>query len=211
MIKRYTAEGMTAVTPMAKLYWGRGNILIVLTAFTGITAIYISSVISSSRVVFALARHGLLPRPLAKLHSTYHVPTNAMRLIFLIVVVASSVTALILGNGISGFLWWSNAMVFFFTVTFMGVNLANIFYFRRIAPHRFKILQNLVIPCIGLLTNLYLLYEAFFVALWSDPSGRGKSTVIFCVGILGFWILCAIGMKSLYPQRLQGKPPIGAD
>jgi amino acid transporter len=211
MIKTYTAEGMTAVIPMAKLYWGRGNILIVLTAFTGISAIYISSVISSSRVIFALARHRLLPQPLAALHHVYRVPTNAMCLVFAVVVVCGVFTALILGNGIAGFLWWSNAMVFFFTITFMGVNVANIFYFRRVAPHRFKVLHNLVVPSIGLATNFYLIYEAFFISLWSDPSGRGRSTVIFCIGLLFTWLLSAAGLSFLRPQRLQGLPPIGVD
>lgn len=211
MIKAYTTEGMTAVTPMAKLYWGRGNFLIILTAFTGIAAIYISSVISSSRVIFALARHGLLPQPLAALDPNHRVPTKAMHFVFSIVVLCGVVTALILGNGIAGFLWWSNAMVFFFTVTFMAVNIANILYFLRIAPHRFKLWQNLIVPLIGLATNLYLIYKAFFVALWSDPSGRGRGTVIFSVALLGIWILYTLALKFLHPQRLQGPPPIGAD
>lgn len=211
MVKAYTAQGMTAVTPMARLYWGRGNFLIILTAFTGIAAIYISSVISSSRVIFALARHGLLPRQLAAIHPKYRVPTNAMRFVFVAVVLCGVVTAVLLGNGIAGFLWWSNAMVFFFTVTFMAVNIANILYFSRVAPQRFKFWQNLVIPLLGLATNVYLIYKAFFVALWSDPSDRGRVIVIFSVTLLGVWVLYALALKIIQPQRLQGPPPIGAD
>lgn len=210
-IKRFTGQGMTAVTPMATQYWGQGSIVIILTAFTGVLAIYIASVISSSRVLFALARHGLLPAFLAKLHPHHRIPINAMALVFVTVVVSAAATMLLLGNGIAGFLWWSNAMVFFFTLTFIGVNIANIFYFRRVLPERFRILPNLVVPLLGLATNLYLLYNAFFVALWFDPSGNGKSTVVACLGLLTVWVMLAGLVRIFRPALLSGPSPIGAD
>ena len=62
-VLEYNAEGLTAITPIARAYWGWGNVLVVATAFAGLTAIYIASVQGASRLIFALARHGLLPAP----------------------------------------------------------------------------------------------------------------------------------------------------
>jgi len=211
VVQEYTTQGMTAVTPMARLYWGPGNLLIILTAFTGVTAIYISSVIAASRLIFALARHGLLPPPLATLHPVHRVPSRAMRWVFGIVVAASAVTVGVLGNGVAGFLWWSNAMVFFLTLTFAGVNLANILYFARVARRRFRWSVNFVLPVVGLLVNAGLLYEAFFKTLWVADLSSGRSVIIFCVALLGFWVLCVAAVGRLLPQRLAGEPPMEAE
>jgi amino acid transporter len=211
LIEDYTKNGMTAVTPMAQQYWGSGNILIILTAFTGVTAIYISSVIASSRLIFALARHGLLPKPLATIHPVYSVPTNAMRLVFAVAVVASTITIVVLGDGVAGFLWWSNAMVFFLTITFTGVNFANILYFSRVARHRFRWSVNLAVPLLGILVNAYLLYAAFFKTLWVADVASGRSVIVFCIALLTFWVLCVLIVWRFMSERLKGKPPIGAD
>jgi basic amino acid/polyamine antiporter, APA family len=208
VIAEYTTKGMTAVTPMARHYWGPGNVLIILTAFTGITAIYISSVIASSRLIFALARHGLLPRSLAALHPLYRVPSRAMRAIFLLVVLASIVTILVLGNGIAGFLWWSNVQVFFLAMTFMGVNLANILYFRRVIRDRFRWGINFVIPVLGILINVGLLYEAFFKPLLVSDMEGGHSVFIFSVALMMLWVACVLVVRRFMPHRLQGEPPI---
>ena len=36
-VLEYNAEGLTAITPVARVYWGWGNVLVVATAFTGRT------------------------------------------------------------------------------------------------------------------------------------------------------------------------------
>src|SRR6185312_3150688 len=98
-VREYTSRGLTAVTPMAQRYWGYGNLIVILTAFTGLTAVYISSVQGASRIVFSLARHGLLPGVLARLVGEKRVPRNAV-LGVLIAVVGLDVASLYwLGNG----------------------------------------------------------------------------------------------------------------
>jgi amino acid transporter len=209
VIAEYTTKGMTAVTPMARHYWGPGNILIILTAFTGITAIYISSIIASSRLIFALARHGLLPHSLAGLHPEYRVPSRAMSAIFVLVTLTSAVTIFVLGNGIAGFLWWSNVQVFFLAMTFTGVNLANILYFRRVIRDQFRWGINFAIPVLGILINVGLLYEAFFKPLLDTDTASGHSVFTFSMALMILWIACVIAVKRFMPHRLQGEPPIG--
>lgn len=211
VIAEYTTTGMSAVTPMARHYWGPGNVLIIMTAFTGITAIYISSVIASSRLIFALARHGLLPHSLAALHPVYRVPSRAMRAIFVLVALASVITILVLGNGIAGFLWWSNVQVFFLAITFMGVNLANILYFYRVIRDRFRWGMNFAIPVLGILINVGLLYEAFFKPLLFSDMAGGHSVIIFSVALMALWVACILAVKRFMPRRLQGEPPISVN
>lgn len=129
LVVKYSAEGLTAVTPLAQKFWGSGNILVILTAITGICAIYITGALGASRIIFALARHGLLPRQLAQLGGTGRVPRQALHTVFGIVMLGNIAAVLILKNGLAAFTWWANAMVFFATLTFAAVNVANICFF----------------------------------------------------------------------------------
>jgi len=118
---------------------------------------------------------------------------------------------LVLRNGLAAFTWWANAMVFFATLTFAAVNLANIFYFRRIARERFRPWSNLLIPFFGAVSTLYVMYETFFVALWNADFRTGRSVVIFSV-LLFLLFLLTVGLMSwISPQRLRGEAPIEAD
>jgi amino acid transporter len=201
LVQQFTSQGMTAVTPMARQYWGSGNLLIILTAMTGVTAVYISSVIATSRLMFALARSQLLPSSLGTIDPRFRVPSSAIRCVLGLVVIASAVTVGVFGNSVTGFLWWSNATVFFLLLTFAGVNVANILYFARVSPRKFRWGANGVLPMVGLLVNASLLYEAFFKTLWVADLSSGRSVILFCLGLLGLWILCVWGVGHWMPQR----------
>jgi len=210
-VVEYSSRGLTAVTPMAAQFWGRGNIFIILTAFTGLFAVYITGALGSSRIIFALARHGLLPRRLAELDRTGMVPTNALHAVFGLVIIGDVAAVLILRNGLDAFTWWANAMVFFATLTFAAVNLANIFYFRRFAPAQFSLWPNLIVPLFGAISTFYVMYETFFVALWNTDFRTGRSVVIFSVLVFLLFILVVGLMAAISPRRLQGEAPIEAD
>jgi amino acid transporter len=210
LVVKYSSEGLTAVTPMAEKYWGPGNILVILTAFTGICAVYITGALGASRIIFALARHGLLPHHLARLDATGRVPREALHAVFGLVIVGNVAAVLILKNGLEAFTWWANAMVFFATLTFAAVNAANICYFRRITPERYKILPNLIVPIVGVASTLYVMYESFFVALWGTDFRTGRSVVYFCVMLFVLFMVIVWLMGRLSPTRLQGSAPVEA-
>lgn len=210
LVVAYSEQGLTAVTPMAHQFWGAGNILVILTAFTGISAVYITGALGASRIIFALARHGLLPRPLARLDGNGRVPRKALHAVFGLVIVGNLAAVLILRNGLAAFTWWANSMVFFATLTFAAVNVANICYFRRIAPEHFKLVPNLIVPVIGVLSTLYVMYESFFVALWNTDFAGGRSVVYFCVLLFVLFIAVVWLMSQIAPERLRGAAPVEA-
>jgi basic amino acid/polyamine antiporter, APA family len=210
-VVEYSSQGLTAVTPMAHEFWGRGNLLVILASFTGLFAVYITGALGTSRIIFALARHGLLPPVLSELDRQRRVPINAMHTVFGLVIVGDVTSILILHDGLAAFTWWANAMVFFATVTFAAVNIANVCYFRRVARERFRLWTNLVIPILGAVSTFYVMYETFFVALWSADFRSGRSVVIFSVLVFVLFVLVVgtLGLRS--PGRLQGDAPIEAD
>lgn len=210
-VRLYTVAGLTAVTPMAQVYWGWGNLIIILTAFTGLTAVYISSVQGASRIIFALARHGLLPASLAHLSGQNRVPTTAVASILTAVVALDLLSLYVLDSGLDSFTWWANGLVFFATLTFLAVNIANAAYFWRFERRHFRAVRHLLVPTVGVLLNAYLLYAGFFRALWSADFRTGKSVVIACALLFGAQIGCVLIIRIRRPWLLSHGAPVKAD
>jgi amino acid transporter len=210
-VLEYNSQGLTAITPVARAYWGWGNVLVVATAFTGLTAIYIASVQGASRLIFAMARHGLLPPHFAKLRGAKRVPQNAVLIVVLTCVALGLLSLAILQDGLNSFIWWSNALVFFAALTYTGVNVANIVYFRRIAPAHFNLLRNMLVPVAGICLNLYLIYAAFFSALWAAPLRTGKSVVLICLALFALLLVSAACMRLFRREVLTGPAPVSVD
>jgi amino acid transporter len=209
VVQQYTRAGLTAVTPIARAYWGWGDLAVILTAFTGLSAVYLSSIQGTSRIAFALARHGLLPAPLARLSQEKQVPRNAVLGVLAAVILFDLGSLYLLGNGLDAFTWWANALVFFATLTFLSVNVANTVYFWRRERGRFRFFRNLLVPLIGVVLNVYLLCSAFFSVLWGGDWRTGKSVVIACVALLGLQMIAVGWVRFASPDRLAQSEPIG--
>ena len=100
-------------------------------------------------------------------------------------------------------------MVFVAALTFTGVNVANLLYFRRILPAHFRVVRNLLVPVWGVAVSLYLVYAAFFSALWSAPFRTGRSIVIACVALLALELAAAISMRVFRRDLLSASGPNG--
>jgi len=210
-VVEYTRAGVPAVTGIAERYWGFGSLTVDLIAFTGVTAVYLSCVQGASRIIFALARHGLLPRIFGRLSGERRVPRNAVLGVLICAVVLNLATLAVLRNGLDAFNWWSFAVVFFATLTFMAVNLANAIYFFRFARREFSLVNNLLVPAVGFLVNAYLLYAAFFSALWASDLPTGRSVVIGCLLILVIEVVTVVYMRAFSPGLFRQNAPINAD
>ncbi|MFL6603911.1 MAG: hypothetical protein ACJ8R9_21645, partial [Steroidobacteraceae bacterium] len=102
-------------------------------------------------------------------------------------------------------------LVFFATLTFLAVNVANTLYFWRCARYRFKIIDNLLVPAVGALFNIYLIYASFFSALWANNWRTGKSVVVGCVSLLAVQVISAMYIRIRKPHLLTQGTPIGTD
>jgi amino acid transporter len=207
----YSARGLSSVTPLASSYWGRGRILVILSAFTGIFAVYITTVLGASRIVFALARHGLLPSALAVLAGPKRIPIRALHAVFAVVLSADVTMVVLLGNGLAAFTWSANCVVFFACITFTAVNIANLLYFRRFKRQEVRLVANGLIPIAGTVLTVYVLYQSFFVSLWVTGGTVGRTQVVFCCVLFGALVLNVGLVATLAPRRFKGQAPIEAN
>jgi amino acid transporter len=208
-VLEYNARGEAAITAVAATYWGWGSLAVVLTALTGLTAIYIGCVQGASRILFALGRHGVLPAPFAELHRPSRTPRVAVAFVVTACAVLALLSLALLGSGLDSFVWWTNAMVFFAALTYTGVNLANLLYFWRVAPDSFDFARNVVVPVAGVALNLILIYEAFFSALWSAPFRAGQSVVIGCLILFAMQCGGVLWARVFRRRLLTQQAPLG--
>ena len=205
----YAAAGVehlfTVAAGLDSIPGGGGEILVILTAFTATTGVFIACAIGATRVLYAMGREGTLPVVFGKLHPRFQTPWMATHLVFAISLFATIVWPFWLdGNFLASFVWWAGCIAFFALVTYLFVNLANILYFVRIQPTKRNIFTNVVAPIIGLVVDAYVLYKAFFESLWNVEDWRqGQAIIWFCliVAVLGLVYVAAI--RSRRPALLQ--------
>jgi amino acid transporter len=77
------ATSKLATADAAARSWGRGEaaVLVVLAGAAGIVTSWNAFLVGGSRATYALARAGMLPRALGRLHPRFHTPYNAVILI----------------------------------------------------------------------------------------------------------------------------------
>lgn len=175
------------VTPIANEYWGIGQILIIITGMIAALGVYVATVVGASRVLYAMARDGVLPKHLSIINSKYGTPVNALHYIFVMTVIFVLLPSSLIGI-YNTYIWWGAAVVFFALITYIFVCIANPLFFFKFHRKKFNWFWNGIIPLIALVINVYLIYKAFFVQYWLDSWATGKSVVLFAV----FWMLLGI-------------------
>jgi amino acid transporter len=204
-ISALISEGLTPITPIAKQYWGWGQIFVIITAMTAAVGVYVATAVGASRALFAMAREGLLPVRLARLHPRHRVPSNAITLVFVAAVLGAVLVVFVLGNAIEGITWWGDGIALFALVTYIGVNLANIAHFRR-RPN-FNWFLNLVVPVVGTGLCGYLIYRGFVKANLAVGWRLGGSVMV-ASGLASLVAIFYVAwLWRTRRSRFEGEPP----
>ena len=125
-----------------------------------------SSLLGGSRVPFAMARDGLLPRPLARVTPGTHVPRNALLLL-------GALAAVYILSGTFDIL---SDLVVFATLLFQALTVGALFVLRRTRPgaeRPYRVWGYPVVPALYLLAVGFLLVNTLFATPWRAVAGLG--------------------------------------
>lgn len=205
------SAGLTPVVPIAHQFLGSFDLIVIITALTAATGVFVACAVGATRVAFAMGREGTLPRVFGRLNGRTQAPWNAGHLVFGLTLVAAVVWPLWLTNTSTGapdpfaaFIWFIGALTFFSLVVFIFVNLANILYFRPSSGRSFNPITNLIIPVIGIAVDLVVLYNAFFLSLWNAPDFRLGQAVVWVSFIgLAAAVVYTLWIRSARPDLLK--------
>jgi putrescine importer len=203
-VTQFAANGFEPATPIAKIYWHAGSILVAITGVTATIGIYIATVPVLARVVYAMARDGALPNRFQKLNKHQN-PGNAATLVLSVALVGALVMAALQRGFIPAFSWFGNVSVFFALVTYIFVNAASFNFYRRFRPQKFSIWWNVVVPFGAIAIDAYVLYQSFFHALWHLGFAGGSSVIIFalivCAVAVGYVIWLRFSSPALFQKQ----------
>jgi amino acid transporter len=204
-LQHYIDSGFTPVTPIARLYWGAGSILITITGLTATLGIYVAVVPVTARILFAMGRDRALPRSLGTLNLRFQVPYNALTVVLVVSFVGAILMAFLQHSYFNALVWFGELAVFVALVTFIAVNVSYIFFYRRFRLWKFNLIWNLLVPIVGIGINLYILWRSFFVALLNAGFARGRSVVLFallwCIVAFAYVVILRVRMPDLFQRQ----------
>ena len=189
--------GTAAVSPaivLAQKYWSVAWIIVLVAAVNSVFAVAVASSNVSTRMWFAMARSGSLPRQLGYVHAKHGSPSNAVLL----------QAALTLGIGLGIGFWIGPANEFFLfglaiTVVMVVVYaLGNAGVFRYFwlghRPDR-SFFSHVLLPLVSTLLLIYIGYKSL-VPLPAKPVGWAPVVAVV-------WAL--IGVVLLVAMRIRGR------
>lgn len=178
------------------------KVLVIFTAATAIIAIMGSVMLGGARMLFALAREGYAPRRFGTLDQN-QTPRNALMAMFALAAIGPILMGLWQGHSAgNAYSWLGQAFVFFVIVPYIFVNIANISYHLRYKREEFNLWLNGVIPVLGIIIDVWILYEAFFKAFLGQPfkvAGGGSSIVwlsLIWAAVGTVWATVALSRRS---------------
>ena len=199
---QYVSKGANPVVVLANQFWGRGSVVVTLTALAAVLGVYLASAVGYARVAYAMGRDGTLPAFFARLHPKCQTPWNAQHLVFGVTLVVAAVWGRWLGLFVS-YEWWGASLVFFAMISSAVVNVGCAVFFFRFRRPAFSWWWHGVLPAIGLGSSFLPLYYCFGPDLWHAGWAKGQSIIVFSVGLVLVTALYTIGLSWFKPEVLQ--------
>ena len=178
-----------------------GPWLVVLIDLVGLLSFFsaaIAIINGSSRIIYAVAREGVLPLWLAWLHPVRRTPVGA--------IVALCSFGLVLGLclgytmtpiGAFGFLGTLDAL--FVLIVYALVCVASIIFFWRKRRAQYSFLRHGVVPVLGT-----LLITIIFLLVFISPAAPPLNLIPY---ILVVWTVLGMGLLFILPRKISGNLP----
>jgi amino acid transporter len=169
---------------LGKVFWGAGWVLVFLAIANSAIANANAGVNAATRVLYAMARNGAMPEPLARTHPEHRTPHIAI----IFNVVGGLVIALLLGwiwTPLEAFATIATAITVVVILIYIAVCVGTIVYYLRERRAEFNPLLHLVFPILGAAAFAFPLFYQY--RDWPDaPLGYGNWVAIvwMIVGVI---------------------------
>jgi amino acid transporter len=196
-----TLNGGDPWTGLGFQVWGPLGVLIIVAVANSAIANANAGATAATRAGFALARIGLLPRPLTRIHPRFRTPHVAVTVQAAIGIVLAIALGFATGGPLNAFAMLGTMATIAVIGIYMLTNLSNIVFHLREARDDFNPLLNLVVPVLGIVVFLPALVAAFGI----DFGGFGITPLTYPANlappILAVWLVIGIGLLVYFASR----------
>jgi amino acid transporter len=192
---------------MARDVWGIGWVIAFLAILNSTFANGNAGTMATTRTWYAMARVGVLPRPLAATHSRYKSPYVGVIVQFLLTLAVGIPLGVHFGPVIT-FGLLATILTGIMVAIYIVFNLSCIMFYARHARSEFNWFLHLVVPVIGIIA---------FLPAWFTALGIGKSVLKFVSPltypvsetglIIGIWYLIGLAVLLYLYARHSSRLP----
>jgi amino acid transporter len=198
------AQDPTALFTIGAQYWGEGAVPVLFAiAIIDAFAVAMACLNTVARVLYAMARDGALPRPLAMTQPTYQTPHIANGAVLLLSLIVSLIFSTTEGGWSLEFGFLSGIGAIALEVVYIYIAVAAFFYFQRIMGRNLSVFKHVIVPIIAVLGPA--------AALWGSIQPQGGLLNAMPYVVLGWIILGIVLISILRSSRPELVAKLGHD
>jgi amino acid transporter len=191
---------------LAKVFWHAGWVVVFIAILNSAIANANAGVNAATRVLYAMARNGAMPSPLARTHPEHRTPHVAI----IFNVVGGVIIALLMGwkwDPLPAFATIATAITVVVILIYITVCLGSIWYYWRERRSEFNVFKHLIFPLLGATAFAFPLYYQF--KDWpANPLGYGNWIAI---GWIALGLIITAVLAFVRPMALQNSDRIFVD
>lgn len=194
-IANLSTFGSSEVAPaiaLAQKYWGGAWFIIVIALINSVLAVAVASNNVSTRMWYAMARSGSIPKAFARLHPIYRTPVNAVALQVVLVLIIGLGVGILIGPQ-NEFFFFGLAVTVVMVVIYSLGNIGVIRFFWRRTDRRW--FPHIVLPIFSTGALLVVGYVSL-VPLPAAPIGLAPIAVVIWA-TLGVIVLAIMRFRGL--------------
>jgi amino acid transporter len=186
---------------MAQAVWGPGLIIVILAVLNSAIANSNAGANAATRVGYSLARIGLLPQMLKRVHPQFRTPYVAVNVQAIGGIILAVGLGVVAGGALPAFALLGTVATIIVVTIYILTNLSNLIFYLRERRDEFNLLWNGIVPVVGSLIFLPALVAAFgidFAGLGilalSPPSNLAPLIIVI-------WMLAGIALLIYFAAR----------
>ena len=192
---------------LANKVWGPLGILVLLAIINSAFANSNAGANAATRVGYALARVGILPRALASVHPRFKTPYIAVHVQGALGIAVALILGFALGSPLNAFALLGTIATLIIVIIYILTNLSNLVFYMREHRDEMNPLLNIVVPVLGILIFIPVLIAAFGIdfgglgiAGLTAPANAAPWIVLawLAIGVIVFFYL-----RSRSPASIQ--------
>jgi amino acid transporter len=190
---------------MAQAVWGPGLVIVILAVLNSAIANSNAGANAATRVGYSLARIGLLPRLLARIHPRFNTPYWAVNVQAVGGILLAVLLGIAAGGPLPAFALLGTIAGIIVVVIYILTNLSNLVFYLRERRGEFNLLWNGIVPIIGSLIFLPALAAALGIDFGNLGIGALAPPANLAPIVIGIWMVAGVVALIYFAARNPGR------